>query len=127
VLKALVAGKLAALQCDAANGIADIADAREIAVMGGNPQASFFVNFQIGTSAGGFADQAKGLTGTPRNKGTHGWFPAAPEMRATFLVMGPGIPAGKSLGEIDQRAIAPTLAGIMGAKLDGAEVPALQF
>jgi len=127
VLKALVAGKLAALQCDVANGIADIADAREIAAMGGNPRASFFVNFQIGTSAGTFADQAKGLTGTPKNKGTHGWFPAAPEMRATFLIMGPGIPAGKSLGEIDQRVIAPTLAGFMGAKLGGAELPGLKF
>jgi len=127
VLKALVAGKLAALQCDPANGIADIADAREIAAMGGNPQASFFINFRIGTSAGAFGDQAKGLTGVPSSRGTHGYFPAAPEMRATFLIMGPGIPAGKSLGEIDQRAIAPTLARIMGTKLDGAEVPALKF
>jgi predicted AlkP superfamily pyrophosphatase or phosphodiesterase len=127
VLKALVAGKLAALQCDPEAGIADIADAREVAAMGGNPRASYFVNFKIGTSAGTFASQAQGLTGSTKNKGTHGWFPAAPEMRATFLIMGPGIPAGKSLGEIDQRAIAPTLAGIMGAKLDGAEVPALKF
>lgn len=127
VLKALVAGKLAALQCDPEAGIADIADAREVAAMGGNPRASYMVNFKIGTSAGSFADQAKGLTGTPKSKGTHGWFPAAPEMRATFLIMGPGIPAGKSLGEIDQRAIAPTLARIMGAKFDSAEVPALKF
>jgi predicted AlkP superfamily pyrophosphatase or phosphodiesterase len=127
VLKALVAGKLAALQCDPEAGIADIADAREVAAMGGNPQASYFVNFKIGTSAGTFASQAQGLTGTPTNKGTHGWFPAAPEMRATFLIMGPGIPAGKSLGEIDQRAIAPTLARIMGAEFDSAEVPALKF
>ena len=127
VLKALVAGKLAALQCDPAAGIADIADAREVAAMGGNPRASYFVNFRIGTAAGTFASQAQGLTGTPRNKGTHGWFPAAPEMRATFLIMGPGIPSGKSLGEVDQRAIAPTLAAIMGAKLDGAELPALKF
>lgn len=127
VLKALVAGKLAALQCDPAAGIADIADAREVAAMGGNPQASFFVNFKPGTSAGTFADQAKGLTGVPKSKGTHGWFPTVPEMRATFLIMGPGIPAGKSLGDIDQRAIAPTLARIMGAKFDSAEVPALKF
>ncbi|MBA4162281.1 MAG: alkaline phosphatase family protein [Novosphingobium sp.] len=127
VLQALVAGKLAALQCDPAAGIADIADAREIAAMGGNPQASFFVDFKPGTSAGTFSSQAQGLTGVPKSKGTHGWFPTVPEMRATFLIMGPGIPAGKSLGDIDQRAIAPTLARIMGAKFDSAEVPALKF
>ena len=127
VLKALVAGKLAALQCDLAAGIADIADAREVAAMGGNPRASFFVNFRIGTSAGTFASQAQGVFAVPHSKGTHGWFPAAPEMRAAFLIMGPGIPAGKKLGEIDQRAIAPTLAGIMGARLDSAEVPGLKF
>lgn len=126
-LMALVAATLALLQQDPAMGIADIADAREVAAMGGNPRASYFVNFRIGTSAGAFASQGQGLTGVPKSKGTHGWFPAAPEMRATFLIMGPGIPAGKSLGEIDQRAIAPTLAAIMGAKLGGAEVPALKF
>lgn len=126
-LKALVAAKLAALQRDPQSGIADIADSPEIAAMGGNPLASFYVNFKIGTSAGSFADQAKGLYGTPKSKGTHGWFPGAPGMRSTFLIMGPGIPKGRALGEIDQRAIAPTLAGIMGASLSGAEVPALRF
>ena len=48
-------------------------------------------------------------------------------MRATFLIMGPGIPKGRALGEIDQRAIAPTLAAIMGASLASAELPGLRF
>lgn len=127
VMKATVAGVLAGLQCEPDAHIADIADAAEVKAMGGNPMASFIVNFEIGTSAGAFADQAKGLFGTPHNKGTHGWFPAAPEMRATFMVMGPGIPRGRSLGEIDQRAIAPTLAAVMGAAMPSAQVPALRF
>ena len=125
--KASVAALLAALQCDPQSGIAAIVDADAIKAMGGNPAASFYVNFQIGTSAGSFADQAKGLYGVPKSKGTHGWFPAAPEMRATFLIMGPGVPKGRNLGEIDQRAIAPTLARIMGASLPMAEVPGLRF
>lgn len=125
--KASVAALLAALQCDPQSGIADIVDADAIKAMGGNPLASFYVSFQIGTSAGSFADQGKGLYGVPKNKGTHGWFPDAPEMRSSFMIMGPGVPAGRALGEIDQRAIAPTLAGIMGAKLGQAEVPGLKF
>ena len=125
--KASVAALLAALQCDPQSGIAAIVDADAIKAMGGNPAASFYVNFKIGTSAGSFADQGKGLFGVPKNKGTHGWFPAAPEMRASFMIMGPGIPKGRALGEVDQRTIAPTLAAIMGAKLSDAEVPALKF
>lgn len=125
--KASVAALLAALQCDPQSGIAEIVDADAIKAMGGNPAASFYVNFKIGTSAGKFSDQGKGLFGVPESKGTHGWFPAAPEMRASFMIMGPGVPKGRALGEVDQRAIAPTLAGIMGAKLTDAEVPGLKF
>ena len=56
----------------------------------------------------------------------HGYFPAMPEMRSTFLVMGKGVASGRSLGEIDMRAIAPTLANAMGAKLPDAQVPAVK-
>jgi predicted AlkP superfamily pyrophosphatase or phosphodiesterase len=126
-LRAEVAGVLAKLQADPQSGIDRIADKAELTGMGGNPEADFFVNFRIGTTAGTFANQARGLYGVSVSKGTHGYFPAAPEMRAAFLIMGPGVPRGRSLGEIDQRAIAPTLARIMGAKFDSAEVPALRF
>jgi predicted AlkP superfamily pyrophosphatase or phosphodiesterase len=53
-------------------------------------------------------------------KGTHGYFPEHPEMRATFILSGPGI-AKKSLGEIDMRDIAPTLAKILKVSLPGAD------
>ena len=125
--KTAVAAVLAALQCDPQSGIVRVADAAEIAALGGNPAASFYVSFKIGTSAGSFADQAEGLYGPARNKGTHGWFPDAPEMRASFMIVGTGIPKGRALGEIDQRAIAPTLAAIMGAAMPMAELPALRF
>ena len=42
-------------------------------------------------------------------------------MRATLLVAGPGVRAGKDLGLIDMRRIAPTLAGLIGARLANAE------
>jgi hypothetical protein len=48
-------------------------------------------------------------------------------LRSTFLIMGPGVAKGRALGEIDMRAIAPTLAAVLGVKLDGAELPALKL
>jgi hypothetical protein len=37
------------------------------------------------------------------------------------MIDGPGIPKGKKLGEIDMRAIAPTLAKVMGVSLPDAK------
>ena len=53
----------------------------------------------------------------------HGYFPADPEMRSTFMLMGKGIPQARNLGEIDMRAIAPTLARILKVELPAAELP----
>jgi predicted AlkP superfamily pyrophosphatase or phosphodiesterase len=57
----------------------------------------------------------------------HGYFPSSPDMRSTFLIRGRGIAAGRNLGEIDMRAIAPTLARLMGATLAAAEQPAIEL
>ncbi|HKB95476.1 MAG TPA: hypothetical protein VKB94_01430, partial [Rhizomicrobium sp.] len=53
-------------------------------------------------------------------KGTHGYFPTHPEMRASFFLSGPGVKK-RSLGEVDMRDIAPTLAKIMHVPLPGAD------
>ena len=45
--------------------------------------------------------------------------------RSTFMIMGKTIPRGRSLGEIDMRAIAPTLAAILRVPLPDAERPPL--
>jgi len=50
----------------------------------------------------------------------HGYFPTHPEMRATFMIDGPGIPKADALGDIDMRDIAPTLAKILGVQLPSA-------
>jgi hypothetical protein len=47
--------------------------------------------------------------------------PELPDLRAAFLVVGPGVRAGKSLGLIDMRDVAPTLAALVGLSLPGAE------
>jgi hypothetical protein len=51
----------------------------------------------------------------------HGYWPDVADMNSSFLIAGPGIPAGRSLGAIDMRSIAPTLAQILGVPLPTAE------
>lgn len=126
-LAARVGAVLAALKADPASGIARIAGREEIARLGGNPAASFYLDFEPGTAAGDFRGASAPLYGTPQSRGTHGYFPALPAMRSTFMVMGPGIPRGRNLGEIDMRAVAPTLARIIGARMDSAEKPPIAF
>ena len=67
------------------------------------------------------------LLSKPGRLGMHGYSPENDEMRSSFFLVGPGIPAGKSLGEIDMRSIAPTLAQLLKAKLPDADLPALSL
>ena len=126
-LKAKVKAVLDKLAADPAARIARVIEGPEIAKAGANPEASFYVNLKIGAVAGPFVNGSLPLAFPSPVKGMHGYFPAAPEMRSTFMIMGPGIPAGRSLGEVDMRSIAPTLAKLMGGKLPDAEMPAISF
>ena len=126
-LRDRVGGVLARLKADPAMRIAAIANWAAIAAMNGNPQAGFYVDFAPGTYAAGFKGAMAPLSAPSASKGMHGYFPGSPEMRSTFLIMGQGIAAGKSLGEIDMRAIAPSLAKRLGAKLKDAEVSPLNL
>jgi len=118
-LKAKVSSLLNSLAAKPELGIAQVADAGEIARMGGTPMASFWVDFKPGYLMG--ADPAAAPVGPASVKGTHGYFPTHPEMRATFILAGPGIAKHGSLGEIDMRDIAPTLAKVMKVTLPGAD------
>jgi predicted AlkP superfamily pyrophosphatase or phosphodiesterase len=53
--------------------------------------------------------------------GTHGQLPDLPDLRASFFLVGPGVPAGKNLGLIDMRDVAPTLAKAAGLSLPTAD------
>ncbi|HEX7741276.1 MAG TPA: alkaline phosphatase family protein, partial [Sphingobium sp.] len=121
-LAARVKALLDRLAADPAHGIAGIADRQAIAAMEGNPQAAFYVNLKPGFVADIFRGAAAPIVAPAPVKGMHGYFPGPANLRSTFLLMGRGVPAGRNLGQIDMRAIAPTLAGIMGAALPDAEV-----
>ncbi|MBF9152346.1 alkaline phosphatase family protein [Novosphingobium jiangmenense] len=123
-LTGMVGALLEKLAADPSAKIAKVIGKAEIARLGGNPQASFYVDLKPGALAGNFAADAP-LARPSRYKGMHGYFPALPEMRSTFLVMGKGVAKGRNLGEIDMRSIAPTLARVMGTKLPDAQSSAL--
>jgi len=124
-VRAHVGSLLAGLAADPANGIDRIVSRDEIRRDGGFPDAAYLVAFKIGYEVG--LELSGPLVSKPSNLGMHGYLPGRPEMRSSFFLVGPRVPAGRSLGEIDMRQIAPTLAKIMGIALPDAELGALSF
>jgi Type I phosphodiesterase / nucleotide pyrophosphatase len=121
-LKAKVAAVLAEVAADPAAGIDRVMDAAGIAAAGGSADAAFWVNCQPGWLMGGKLDGVQGEATTTR--GMHGYFPDVPAMRASLIAKGPGITAGRDLGVIDMRAIAPAVAARLGVTLKDAKTPA---
>lgn len=111
---------LAKLAADPVNGIDRVLNADELHERGGYPNASFFVGLKPGWKT------VSSLTGpvvskTAKTLGTHGELPDLPDLRASFFVVGTGVPAGKDLGLIDMRSVAPTLAHLIGVPLPSAD------
>ena len=114
---------LTTLAEDPANGIDRVLTHEELVQARGFPDAAYFVSFAIGYELGDRFDGP--LIGEPSNRGMHGYVPDRPEMRSSFFLIGPHVPAGRSLGEIDMRQIAPTLASILHVPLKDAELAPL--
>jgi len=110
---------LTKLTADPANGIDRVLEGDELHRRGGYPNASFFVGLKPGWRTG------NSLTGpvisSVKAGGTHGQLPDLPDLRASFFLVGPGVAAGKNLGLIDMRDIAPTLAKAAGLSLPTAD------
>jgi len=110
---------LSKLASDPVNGIDRVLEANDLHHRGGYPGASFFVSLKPGWRTG------MALSGPVVSKirpgGTHGALPDVPDLRASFFLVGPGVPAGKDLGLIDMRDVAPTLAKEAGLSLPSAD------
>lgn len=112
---------------DPENGIERIYTRDEIANLGLAPEAEFVVAFKSGFRMG------TSLTGPLRmnfNGGAHGAFSTRtvrPDMHSSFFITGPGIVAGKNIGTIDIRQIAPTIAEKLQVSLPTARMPALSM
>jgi predicted AlkP superfamily pyrophosphatase or phosphodiesterase len=95
-------------------GIERIYTADELEGRGLSPQARFVIALKAGYRMG---NAMTGPLSTPFKGGAHGAFSTGtirPEMHSAFLIAGPGIAAGRNLGTIDMRQIAPTLANALG-------------
>jgi predicted AlkP superfamily pyrophosphatase or phosphodiesterase len=105
---------------DPANGIDRIWPREEIQKGRGFPNAEFLVSLKIGYETA--YSLSLPIVTKPSNLGMHGYVPERPEMRSSFFIVGPQIAKSRSLGEIDMRQIAPTLANILHIRLDAAEM-----
>ena len=110
---------------DPQNGIDRIYARAEIADLGLAPEAEMMVAlkpaYRMGTSL-------KGPLVTAFSGGGHGAFSTGavrPDMRSAFFIAGPGVAAGKNLGVIDMRRIAPTVAAKLGVSLPSAPMTTL--
>ena len=118
-LRARVAAVLDGVAADPNSGVARVIGRSELAALGGAPDMDFFVDARIGYNIEGKLTGP--LVGPGSEKGTHGYFPDHPEMRATLILNGPGLRRRGSLGEVDMRDIAPTLAKVLGVALPSAD------
>lgn len=110
---------LALIESDPENGIDRVLEADALHQRGGYPAASFFVSLKPGWKTGNSLERP--VLAKVKPGGTHGQLPDLPDLRAVFFVVGPGVPAGRSLGIIDMRDIAPTLAHLAGLSLPGTD------
>jgi predicted AlkP superfamily pyrophosphatase or phosphodiesterase len=116
---------LAKLAADPANGIAEVLDRDAIHKRGAFPDAAFLVVFQPGYYAG-TALSGSLITPIPGTRGSHGFSPEYPEMRASFFAVGAGIAPHRDLGVVDMRQIAPTVAGMLHVSMPTAKATPLK-
>lgn len=122
-VRARVKALLDQLAGDPANGIERILTREEIQRGRGFPDAAYLISLRSGYEMG--YSLAQPLIVKPGNLGMHGYLPERAEMRSAFFIVGPHIARAKSVGEIDMRQIAPTIANILQVRLGGAEMPGI--
>jgi predicted AlkP superfamily phosphohydrolase/phosphomutase len=91
----------------------------EARAAGGFPDAAFVVAMKPDVRLSGRLEAPVLAPGLP--KGDHGFLAQNDEMDAAFFLVAPGVPAGRDLGRIEMRDVAPTLAAVLGVKLPSAE------
>jgi hypothetical protein len=96
-----------------------VLSAEEARAAGGFPGAAMVIALKPDVRMGGRFEDPVLAPALPR--GDHGFLPENAAMDASFLVVGPGIPANRDLGRIDMRDVAPTLAALLGVPLPSAE------
>ncbi len=107
------------LAADPSNGLFKVYEGEAARSLGGFPEADFVVGTKPGFYIGGNFDPP--VVRNIKPGGGHGFLPELAEMDSAFFIVGAGVPAGKNLGRIDMRDIAPTLASLLVVKLPEAD------
>lgn len=104
---------------DENSGILEVLTGEQAKARGGFPQAAYVLVSKKGYE---LRDDTQGDYCRTRltQKAQHGYSEEFPEMRASFMLAGPGISKGNIEG-VRMIDVAPTLAGLMGAALENAE------
>lgn len=110
---------MAELGRDPDSGILEVLTASEARLRGGFPDAAYVLVARKGYE---IRDNFSGpyCTTVTTQKAQHGYSEFFPEMRASFLMTGPGVPC-TDVGKMHLIDIAPTLAARMGIKLPDAQ------
>ena len=106
------------IAADPAHGVDRILDADALRARGGFPTAAFVVGLKPGWQA--TAAPLAPMISKGRG-GDHGHLPDLPELHASLFLVGAGVPAGRDLGVVDMRDIAPTVARRLGLSLPTAD------
>ena len=109
---------LNALKSDPGNGIEDVLEQDAAQERGAFPGASFLVVMKPGYYTGNSRSGA--VVTDMRGSGGHGFSPDNASMRAALFIVGKGIAPHRSLGIIDMRQIAPTVAQLLGLSMPSA-------
>jgi len=113
------------LATDPDSGIAQVLDRDAIHERGAFPDAAFLAVFKPGYYFG--TDTSGSLvTLVPGTRGSHGFSPEYPEMRASFFAVGAGIAHHRDLGLVDMRQIAPTIAKMLQVAMPTAKATPLK-
>ena len=115
----VLAGVMKRLLEDENSGILEVLTGEEAKARGGFPEAAYVLVSKKGYE---LRDDTEGAYCRTRltQKAQHGYSEEFPEMRASFMLAGPGISKGNIEG-VRLIDVAPTLAGLMGAVLETAE------
>jgi predicted AlkP superfamily pyrophosphatase or phosphodiesterase len=116
--RATVREVLARVASEHADAVDRVLEADALHARGGFPTASFLVGIKPGWQV---VASSTAAVVSRTHGGTHGHLPDVADLRASFFLVGPGVPAGRALGLIDMRDIAPTLAHRAGLALPSAD------
>lgn len=111
---------IARLRAEHPDAIARVEEGEAHRALGGFPGAAFVIGLSPGFKTGSaLAGEVVRPAASPG--GTHGYLPGPRDMEASFFIAGAGVPAGRNLGAMDMRDVAPTLAVKLGVSLPRAQ------